>query len=103
MSQYEQYHHASGTVEGTGSAITISCGGRPTFVELYNIDGDAKLTWEKNMGDGKGQKMVDSGTGATDISTISTGGVTPAEKSFSIGTDSDINASGETIIWRASW
>ena len=96
----------SGTVEGTGAAITISVGFVPSIVKLYNIDGNCMLHWNSSMGDGYGQKVVDSGSGTTDISTISSNGVTVvntarSQMGFIIGADTDINVSAETIVWEA--
>ena len=96
----------TGTVEGTGAAITISVGFVPSIVKLFNIDGNCFLFWNENVGAGKGQKVVDSGSGTTDISTISSNGVTVvnterSQMGFIIGADTDINVSGETIVWEA--
>lgn len=95
---------ATGTVEGTGSAINVSCGFSPTHVTLLNIDGDARLDWTSAMDDDDGFKTVAGGTTAQ----VTSGGITPyagssasASDGFTIGTDSDVNASAETIIWTA--
>ena len=92
---------AHNTVEGTGSAISITTGWTPGVVFLWNVDGDCQMVWEKNMGAGYGQKTVDSGSGATDVSTITTGGITSAANGFSIGTDSDVNVNAQTLMWMA--
>lgn len=98
-------HFATGTVEGTGSAINIECGFTPDFVRLINIDGDATLDWTSDMGDDEGYKFVAAGTNAQ----VGSGGITPyagvqetGSKGFTIGTDADVNASAETIMW-AAW
>jgi len=96
----------TGTVEGTGSEIEITLGFIPNYVRLFNIDGVAILEWTPDMGAGKGLKIADSGTGATDIELISSGGVTISSSSddfrgFKIGTDSDINVEDETINYVA--
>ena len=95
---------ATGTVEGTGSAINVSCGFTPKHITLINIDGDARLDWNDQYADGTGYKIIAAGTGAL----IGSNGITPysgssgsAAKGFTIGTDSDVNASGETINWTA--
>lgn len=93
---------ANGTVEGTAASISIDVGFTPTWVRLINIDGDAVLDWTDDMGAGTGYKLVAAGTNAF----VSTGGVTQATADdgvigFKIGTDADINASAETIIWLA--
>ena len=97
-------HFAKGTVEGTGSAINVELGFTPSVVRLINIDGDATLDWTDDMPDDEGYKFVAAGTNAQ----IGSGGITPYagtvagdEAGFTIGTDSDVNASAETIIWMA--
>lgn len=93
----------NGTVEGTGAAINISVGFIPRRVVLENIDGDAILTWTPDMGDDGGYKTVAAGTNAH----IASGGITgysgsaSAAEGFTIGTDTDVNVSDETIIWTA--
>ena len=99
----------TGKVAGTGSDINIATPFTPRKVELYNVDGDCSLVWTNHMGNGAGQKTVTSGAGTTDISFIATKGVTPIEQSelqdgdrgFTIGDDTDINASTEVIHWVA--
>lgn len=95
---------ATGTVEGTGSAINVELGFTPGHVEIINIDGDAFLRWNDAMPDANGMKTVAAGTTAQ----ITSNGVTPyagsaasASKGFTIGADTDINVSAETIVWTA--
>lgn len=96
-----------GTVEGTGSAINVSCGFIPRYVKLFNVD-DAgseapSLEWFTGMTDGYGLKNATT-PGQT---VITSGGISEYEgddsngEGFSIGTDSDLNASGETIHYIA--
>ena len=92
---------AYGSVEGTGSAIEVDLGFQPKVVLLRNIDGNATLDWVEGMGDDKGQKVVTSAAGTTDISFIASGGVTQNSDGFTIGTDADINANAETIVYVA--
>lgn len=104
-----------GTVEGTGAAINVSCGFTPVYVKLVNID-DAgglapTLEWFSGMGAGdalKTLKIVDSGTTANASSQIITSlgidtyaGSASAAKGFTIGADTDVNVSGETILYLA--
>jgi len=92
---------ASGNVDGTGAAITITLDFKPSRVELFNVTGNCQLVWIDDMAAGKGQKIVDSGTNLTDISYIASGGVTVNSVGFQIGTDADLNVSAETIHWIA--
>lgn len=95
----------AGQVEGTGSAITINIRFTPRRVVLVNVDGDVRLEWDHTMANGAGYKIAYGSAYAM----ITTGGVTPIEyleledgdNGFSIGTDADVNASGETIHYYA--
>jgi len=93
-----------GTVEGTGAAINIACGFQPRVVKVFNIDGDAMLSWNDSMGDAAGFKTIAAGTTAA----ITTLGITPyagtlgADKEgFTIGADTDVNVTAETMCWEA--
>ncbi len=101
---------ASGQLEGTGTALEVKLPFTPRVVELINVDGDVRLEWDHTMVEGGGFKIVMG----TSYALITTGGVTPMElneledyssgsawRGFKIGTDSDVNASGETIHYRA--
>lgn len=95
---------ATGTVEGTGSAINVECGFQPRAVKVINIDGDAILDWTEDMGADAGYKTVAAGTNAL----VSSGGITKYAGSaaansegFTIGTDADVNASAETLVYIA--
>ena len=95
---------ATGTVEGTGATINISCGFKPSVVVLKNADGAARLEWDDSMPDASGMKTVAAGT----YSYITTLGITPYEGAvgsaswgFTIGADTDVNVSAETIHWEA--
>ena len=97
-------HVATGTVEGTGSAINIQCGFTPAHVRVLNVDGLATLEYTKDMADGAGLKEVTAGT----KSLIGSNGITPYagtnggdSAGFTIGADADVNVSAETIYWVA--
>jgi hypothetical protein len=99
---------ARGAVVGTGANIDIrTLGFVPGLVKLWNVDGNCFGMWSDKMAAASAQKVVDSGSGATDISKITSGGVSQlaadgaGNSGFRIGTDSDLNASGETIVWEA--
>jgi len=95
---------ATGTVEGTGAAINISCGFTPVAVRIDNIDGDAILVWNDAMPDASGMKTIAAGTTAHITSagvTAYAGSAASASKGFTIGADTDVNVSAETICWTA--
>jgi len=87
-------HIAYGMVDSTGAAISITTGFKPKVVMLRNVGGNCTMDWFDGMGDGYGQK-VSAGT----ISTVISGGVTPADNGFVIGTDADINPGGGEDIY----
>ncbi len=97
----------SGQVTGTGAAINVNIGFKPSVVMLFNTSGGCFLIWVNGMGAGYGQKTVDSGAGITDISTITSGGITQyagtslASEGFTIGTDTDLNVNTEVISYIA--
>ena len=109
-------HFVTGSVEGTGAVINVELGFTPKTVRLINIDDadglDPVLDWNDQMADASGLlhlKTVDSGTtGNAGLDLITTGGITPyagasgsASKGFTIGTNANVNASGETIVYEA--
>ena len=97
----------AGTVEGTGSAINVSVGFQPSAVWVGNYD-DAgtvyiQAIWNSSM------PNASAFTIGAASSRITTGGITPyagstsASEGFTIGTNADLNANGETlyyIAWR---
>lgn len=92
----------TGTVEGTGAAISVNVGFVPRYVKLINVDGDATMEWNESLADGEGFKDLPTGV----MALMASGGVTPGDTDdtslgFVIGTDSDVNGSAETIIWMA--
>lgn len=94
-----------GKVEGTGAAISVEVGFQPRRVKLFNADGLCTLEWNSEMGDGKGYKILTGIDATSDTvslhSFISSGGITPSYAGFSIGADTDINVSEETIYYEA--
>ena len=87
-----------GAYTGTGSAISVrTVGFRPSKVVLKSAAGD-EATWTDSMADAAMHKRVAAGTG----SLATSGGITPLADGFSIGTDSDLNASGEVVYWIAT-
>jgi hypothetical protein len=52
-------HVSTGTVEGTGSAISVICGFKPKAVLIHNVDGEASLYWDDTMTDAYGYKVND--------------------------------------------
>ncbi len=71
----------TGTVEGTGAAINVPVGFEPRVVRINNIDGDCFGYWHENMAvtallsAGYLHKTVDSGSGTTDVSLVTSNGI----------------------------
>lgn len=93
----------TGTVEGTGAAINVEVGFTPDWVEVQNIDGNAAAVWSSDMPAGH---MVKRSAGT--FSNATTNGISPYagtrggdSAGFTIGADADVNASGETLIYKA--
>lgn len=97
-------HVAMGTVEGTGSAINIQTGFTPNYVELINEDDPTTLKWHQGMGAGHGLKLTD----APALTKITSDGISVYDGTsggdsagFTIGADSDVNVSGQTLYYLA--
>lgn len=92
----------TGSFTGTGSAINVkTVTFRPRKVEIFNVSGVCMAIWTNTMADASAFKKVDSGAGATDISFITSNGITPLSNGFTLGADTDLNVSGETVHWVA--
>jgi len=106
----------TGTVEGTGSAINVSLGFKPDHVKCVNIDDAGSLApmmeWINGMGAAAGIKSLsiadDGSTSNASHALVSSNGISQYDGSdsaapgFTIGADSDLNASGETIVYIAT-
>lgn len=99
---------ATGTQDGTGAAIIIELGWVPDYVKVQNWEAAdfASLEWFKGMADAAAIKQATSTS-----SLLTTLGITPYQgsgtagaqkkKGFTIGADTDVNVSGESITWVA--
>jgi hypothetical protein len=89
---------ASGSAVGTGANLDVkSVGFRPRKVQLWNVASGDRMTWVESMPSGYGFKEVAAGAG----SYVTTGGISPLVDGFRLGTDSDMNVNGESLIWHA--
>lgn len=92
----------TGTVEGTGAAITINCGFVPLYIRIINIDGDATFEWVSGMPTVEAFKDLPTGV----MAQMASGGITvndydDTSMGFSIGADTDVNVNGETLFYMA--
>ena len=51
-------HSAQGELEGTGSAITVECGFKPSCVELINVDGEVRAIHFNSMAADSAYKLL---------------------------------------------
>ena len=95
---------ATGTVEGTGSAINVELGFTPVYVKVVNWDDPTSMEWWSGMGDAAGAKITDAVafTKATSNGITAYDGVAATTgKGFTIGADTDLNVSAETLYYIA--
>lgn len=87
-----------GGFRGTGAIINIdTLSFKPRRVELINIDSEDSLRWQQGMVDDSGYKSIAAGTN----SFVTSDGVTPRPQGFAIGAETDINVSGEEVLFTA--
>lgn len=92
---------ATGTVTGTGSAISISTGFRPKEIRIYNRTQKATGIWNDAMADASALLTIDSGVGTTDLSFVTSAGLTPSPLGFTIGTNAALNTASDVIYYTA--
>lgn len=95
---------AAGTQDGTGASINISLGWQPDYVLVQNWEATdfGSLLWVKGMADAAAIKQLTStGSLLTTLGISMYAGSTTASKGFTIGADTDVNVSGESITWIA--
>lgn len=84
---------------GTAAAFDITTGFKPRYVKVVNTNasGLVMIEWFEGMSDANAVKTASNG----DRTTITTLGITPLAKGFTIGLDTDLNADNEQIEWLA--
>ena len=89
----------TGTIDGTGAAISIVCGFRPRYVKVVNVASGGLCSIEHidTMAAASGFKGITAGTKTF----ISSNGITLNDFGFTIGADADVNVSGEAIHYIA--
>lgn len=99
VSPTEQTRLATGTYLDTGTvaAYTFTLGFKPRYVRVINEDGDAIMEWVEGMADAEGMKLVTGGT----LAKVSSNGITPTEVGFTLGLDTDVNATSEQVSFIA--
>ena len=93
---------ARGSFIGTGAQLDVtSVGFRPRRVRLLNVTGICTGEWQDSMADAAMFKVVDSGTNLTDLTFVTTNGITPLSTGFRLGADTDLNVAAEVVHWEA--
>lgn len=87
---------ATGTVEGTGSSITISCGFKPQAVFVKNVDGEAELFWNDAMNDAAGWKTT-PGTAAGTAAAQTFTGTIPVAEDLNVADDDNAASTGVAV------
>lgn len=82
---------------GTAAAFKITTGFKPRYVKVVNEDGDCYYEWFEGMADAEAMKMLTGGTYAKQT----TLGITVAADGFTVGLDTDINATSQQLSWLA--
>lgn len=82
---------------GTAAAFNITCGFKPRYVKVMNEDGDCYEEWFEGMADSEAMKMVTGGT----LAKITSHGIIPLDKGFTVGLDTDINVTSQQLSWIA--
>lgn len=96
-------HSVNGTYTGTGSAISVNIGFRPSKIVIWNeTDGDKRFEFIDGLASAKVYSINDSGSEATDLSVIATAGITLTERGFSVGTDATLNESAKVFRYHVS-
>ena len=92
---------ASGEVVGTGSAFNVICGFKPKHIRIMNRTDNSHSEWNDAMPDASAQLTIDSGAGSTDVSFITSNGITPLYNGFTIGTNAALNTASDVVYWTA--
>ena len=84
--------------DGTAAAIEITCGFEPRYVKVVNVAATgSQVEWFEGMTDAYGMKRVTAG----DMTLITSLGITPSSRGFTIGLDTDLNVTSEQLYWVA--
>lgn len=82
---------------GTVAAFDITCGFTPRYVRIVNETSGDVEEWYEGMADSEAYKRVADGTGAL----ITSNGIIPLARGFTVGLDTDIHVTSEQLSWMA--
>jgi hypothetical protein len=82
----------TGSYTGDGSnGVSVNLGFKPKYVKIINYtDADVVAEWIDGMPDASALLTIDSGAGTSDLSKITTAGITPTSLGFEIGTNASL-------------
>ena len=85
--------------DGTVAAFKITCGFKPRYVRIQNLDGSGGVTVEyfEGMDDDTGWLTAIEGDG----SLMASNGITVAEDGFTVGLNTDLVFTDEQLSWIA--
>src|SRR3990167_2378448 len=82
---------------GTVAAFTITTGFQPRYVRVVNVTSGDEYEWFEGMAAASAYKRVTAG----DATIPTTLGITVSASGFTVGLDTDINATSEQLSWMA--
>jgi hypothetical protein len=89
----------NGQEVGIGSALTVPLSFRPCRVDVFNTTTNTNYTWIDPHGAAGATKTLDSGAGVTDISTVTSNGITVGSAGFILGTG--VQTTSDVVYWSA--
>lgn len=91
-----------GSFVGTGAQLDVSARihFRPRSVKLWNLTGLTTAVWLEGMPDASAFKQINHDTAQNVY--VTANGITPLSNGFRVGTDADLNTSGETVMYEVS-
>ncbi len=92
---------STGEEVGTGAAMLIQLDYKPIRIEINNRTRNVIGAWTAAMPDASAQLLVDSGAGTSDVSFITTNGITPGSNGFTLGSNASLNTASDVIYWTA--
>jgi hypothetical protein len=93
----------TGSYTGDGSnGVSVKIGFKPKKVEIHNYtDADVKAEHIDGMPAASAFLTIDSGSGTTDKSKVTSAGITLTSLGFEVGTNANLIESGKVYYWIA--
>ena len=97
--KFNGYLVLQGEEVGTASAINVRCNFKPSIIQVINKTTDSIYWWTPMHGAAGATKEVDTGAGATDISTVTSDAITVSDGGFILGTG--VQTTSDVVYWTA--